>query len=175
MVLPRDPRALRACYFDPLDRILEPFCQPCRLDHSYSCDNRSPQLATEALLCGGQVLECWDEDLPDPQFHLPIDCPFLLRRANDRLGFRYWQGPGPVNTYLEEGHIGRFIVLLQSFILPSFVFVLAPVRLIVTAGEIQFPRQSLPRAPRRYFWRLIILFMRTVIGIGVLCHSNGPR
>lgn len=94
---------------------------------------------------------------------------------HDRLGFRYWKDPGPVNTYLEEGHIGRFIALLQSFVLSSFAFVLAPEQLIVTAGEMQSPRKNLPRAARRYFWRLIILFMPTVIGIGVVCPSNDPR
>ncbi|KAF4807993.1 putative proline-specific permease put4 [Colletotrichum siamense] len=94
---------------------------------------------------------------------------------HDRVGFRYWKDPGPVNTYLEEGDIGRFIALLQSFVLASFAFVLAPEQLIVTAGEMQSPRQNLPRAAKRYFWRLIILFMPTVIGIGVVCPSNDPR
>lgn len=92
---------------------------------------------------------------------------------HDRIGFWYWKDPGPVNTYLEEGHIGRFIALLQSFVLASFAFVLAPEQLIVTAGEMQSPRQNLPRAARRYFWRLIILFMPTVIA-GVVCPSNDP-
>lgn len=94
---------------------------------------------------------------------------------HDRLGFRYWRDPGPVNTYLEDGHVGRFISLLQSFVLASFAFVLAPEQLIVTAGEMQSPRQNLPRAARRYFWRMVILFMPTVIGIGVVCPSDDPR
>lgn len=94
---------------------------------------------------------------------------------HDRLGFRYWKDPGPVNTYLEEGDIGRFVALLQPFVLASFAFVLAPEQLIVTTGEMQSPRQNLPRAAKRSFWRLIILFMPTVIGIGVVCPSNDPR
>ncbi|KAF9875762.1 amino acid permease [Colletotrichum karsti] len=94
---------------------------------------------------------------------------------HDRLGFRYWKDPGPVNTYIEEGDAGRFIALLQSFILASFAFVLCPEQLIVTAGEMQSPRLNLPRAARRYIWRLIILFMPTIIGIGVVCPSNDPR
>ncbi|KAK2730805.1 proline permease [Colletotrichum kahawae] len=99
----------------------------------------------------------------------------IIGPDHDRLGFRYWKDPGPVNFYLEEGHIGRFVALLQSFVLAPFAFVLAPEQLIVTAGEMQSPRQNLPRAARRYFWRLIILFMPTVIGIGVVCPSNNPR
>ncbi|KAH9232558.1 hypothetical protein K456DRAFT_1750919 [Colletotrichum gloeosporioides 23] len=99
----------------------------------------------------------------------------ILGPNHDRLGFRYWKDPGPVNTYLEEGDIGRFVALLQSFVLASFAFVLAPEQLIVTAGEMQSPRQNLPRAAKRYFWRLFILFMPTVIGLGVVCPSNDPR
>ena len=28
----------------------------------------------------------------------------------DRIGFRYWDHPGPMNTYLEPGALGRFLV-----------------------------------------------------------------
>ncbi|KAF7548844.1 hypothetical protein G7Z17_g6789 [Cylindrodendrum hubeiense] len=94
---------------------------------------------------------------------------------HDRLGFRYWNNPGAVREYIEVGGLGRFIALLQSFVLASFAFVLAPEQLIVTAGEMQSPRRNLPRAARRYLWRLIILFIPTVIGIGVVCPSNDPR
>lgn len=93
---------------------------------------------------------------------------------HDMLGFRYWKDPGPVNTYIVEGDGGRFVALLQSFVLASFAFVLAPEQLIVTAGEMQSPRKNLPRAARRYFWRLVVLFMPTVLGIGVVCPSNDP-
>ncbi|KAF6836758.1 proline permease [Colletotrichum plurivorum] len=93
----------------------------------------------------------------------------------DRLGFRYWMHPGPVNTYIEEGHAGRFIALLQSFVLASFAFVLVPEQLIVTAGEMQSPRHNLPRAARRFAWRLIVLFMPTVVAVGIVCPSNDPR
>lgn len=93
----------------------------------------------------------------------------------DRLGFRFWQDPGAVNAYIVGGDTGRFVALLQSLVLASFAFVLAPEQLIVTAGEMQSPRSNLPKAARRYFWRLIILFIPTVIGIGVVCPSNDPR
>ncbi|KAM5344373.1 hypothetical protein ACJ41O_012910 [Fusarium nematophilum] len=94
---------------------------------------------------------------------------------HDKLYFRYWKDPGPVNTYLKDGGVGRLVALLQSFVLASFAFVLAPEQLIVTAGEMQSPRYNLPRAARRYIWRLVILFMPSVLGIGVVCASNDPR
>ncbi|KAL9565569.1 hypothetical protein ACKAV7_010298 [Fusarium commune] len=75
----------------------------------------------------------------------------------DALYFRYWKDPGPVNTYIVEGDAGRLVALLQSFVLASFAFVLAPEQRIVTAGEMQSPRYNLPRAARRYIWRLIVL------------------
>ncbi|KAH7145238.1 amino acid permease-domain-containing protein [Fusarium sp. MPI-SDFR-AT-0072] len=73
----------------------------------------------------------------------------------DALYFRYWKDPGPVNTYIVEGDAGRLVALLQSFVLASFAFVLAPEQRIVTAGEMQSPRYNLSRAARRYIWRLI--------------------
>nr|RBQ97184.1 hypothetical protein FVER53263_07043 [Fusarium verticillioides] len=75
----------------------------------------------------------------------------------DALYFRYWKDPGP------------------SFVLASFAFVLAPEQLIVTAGEMQSPRYNLPRAARRHIWRLVVLFMPSVLGIGVVCSPNDPR
>ncbi|KAM0262209.1 hypothetical protein ACHAPA_009383 [Fusarium lateritium] len=91
---------------------------------------------------------------------------------HDPLYFRYWANPRPVNTYIQDGAAGRLVALLQSFVLASFAFVLAPEQLIVTAGEMQSPRYNLPRAAKRYIWRLIILFIPSVIGIGVVCASN---
>ncbi|RSL72935.1 hypothetical protein CEP53_000965 [Fusarium sp. AF-6] len=92
---------------------------------------------------------------------------------HDPLYFRYWKNPGPVNTYIIEGDAGRLVALLQSFVLASLAFVLAPEQLIVTAGEMQSPRYNLPRAARRYVWRLIILFMPSVLGIGVVSITAG--
>ncbi|KAH8736310.1 amino acid permease/ SLC12A domain-containing protein [Ilyonectria robusta] len=94
---------------------------------------------------------------------------------NDKLYFRYWKNPGPANTYIKDGDSGRLIALLQSFVSASFAFVLAPEQLIVTAGEMQSPRYNLPRAARRYIWRLVILFMPSVFGISIVCASNDPR
>ncbi|KAM0327059.1 hypothetical protein ACHAQA_006182 [Verticillium albo-atrum] len=92
----------------------------------------------------------------------------------DMLGFRYWVDPGATNTYIVGGSPGRLVAFLNALVLASFAFVLAPEQLIVTGGEMQSPRRNLPRAARRYFWRLIILFIPTVIGIGVVCPSNHP-
>ncbi|RBR04441.1 hypothetical protein FVER53590_29410 [Fusarium verticillioides] len=39
----------------------------------------------------------------------------------------------------------------------------------------QSPRYNLPRAARRHIWRLVVLFMPSVLGIGVVCSPNDPR
>ncbi|WAO94390.1 Amino acid permease [Fusarium falciforme] len=94
--------------------------------------------------------------------------------THDALYFRFWKDPGAVNTYIVDDGVGYFISLLQSFVLASFAFVLAPEQLIVTAGEMQNPRRNLPRAARRYLWRFIILYIPAVLGISVICASDDP-
>ncbi|VUC25584.1 unnamed protein product [Clonostachys rosea] len=94
---------------------------------------------------------------------------------HDPLYFRYWASPGPFNTFIAEGNSGRFIAFLKSFVLASFAFVLAPEQLIVTAGEMQAPRHNLPKASRRYLWRLVILFIPTGLAISVICPFDEPR
>ncbi|KAF4443189.1 AAT family amino acid transporter [Fusarium austroafricanum] len=91
------------------------------------------------------------------------------------LGFTYWNNPGATNTYILEGDTGRFLALLRCFALASFAFVLAPEYLIVTAGEMQSPRQNLPKAARRYVWRLILLFIPLMICIGIVCPYDDPQ
>lgn len=93
----------------------------------------------------------------------------------DMLGFRYWKDPGATREFLVEGSPGRLVAFLNAVVLASFAFVLAPEQLIVTGGEMQSPRENLPKAARRYIWRLIILFIPTVIGIGVVCPSDHPK
>jgi amino acid transporter len=89
-----------------------------------------------------------------------------------RTGFGYWNDPGATNTYILEGDTGRFLAFLRCLALSSFAFVLAPEYMIVTAGEMQSPRYNLPRAAKRYIWRMIILFIPMMIMIGMICPYN---
>lgn len=93
---------------------------------------------------------------------------------HDFLEFRYWRNPGPINAHVVDGSAGYLVAFLQSTVLASFAFVLAPEQLIVTGGEMQSPRHNLPRAARRYFWRLVILFMPCVLGVGIVCAYDNP-
>ncbi|KAF2710369.1 hypothetical protein K504DRAFT_430834 [Pleomassaria siparia CBS 279.74] len=92
--------------------------------------------------------------------------------SHDRLGFRYWKDPGPVNTYLKGGDTGRFLALLSTLVLSAFPFTFAPELLVATGGEMRSPRRNLPVAARRYIYRLVIFYIGCVLSISVICPSN---
>ena len=89
-----------------------------------------------------------------------------------RLGFHYWKTPGAANTYLVEGHAGRFVALLQTIVLSAFAFLFAPELIVTTAGEVESPRKNIPRAARRFFYRLVIFYVFGALAIGVICPSD---
>ncbi|KAI8659067.1 Amino acid permease [Fusarium sp. Ph1] len=93
---------------------------------------------------------------------------------HELLGFKYWNNPGATRPYIKEGDLGLFLALLRCLALASFAFVLNPEYLIVTAGEMQSPRFNLPRASRRFFWRLVFLFIPLMVTIGISCPYNDP-
>ncbi|KAF2090789.1 histidine permease [Saccharata proteae CBS 121410] len=88
--------------------------------------------------------------------------------SHDRLGFRYWEHPGAVNTYMYPGNLGRFLALLSTLVLSAFPFAFAPELLIVTGGEMESPRHNLPIAARRYIYRLVFFYVGCVLCIGVI-------
>ena len=95
--------------------------------------------------------------------------------SRDRLGFRYWNNPGAAHPYIKTGDTGRFISFWETLILSVFPFTFAPELLVVTGGEMESPRRNLPIASRRYFYRLVIFYVLSVLAIGVTCPSNDPR
>lgn len=95
--------------------------------------------------------------------------------SHDRLGFRYWQHPGAANTLILEGGTGLFISFWSTLVSCVFPFTFAPELIIVTGGEMESPRRNLPKAARRYFYRLCFFYIGSVLAIGVICPSNDPR
>lgn len=94
---------------------------------------------------------------------------------HDRLGFRYWKNPGAANTYIVEGSIGYFVSFWSTLVSCVFPFTFAPELIIVTGGEMESPRRNLPKAAKRYFYRLVFFYVTAVLCIGVTCPSNEPR
>ncbi|KAL4734834.1 amino acid permease/ SLC12A domain-containing protein [Aspergillus similis] len=91
-----------------------------------------------------------------------------------RLGFHYWKDPGAMNTYLvtSNENTGRFIGLLQCIVKSAIAFIFAPELIIVTAGEMESPRRNVPKAGRRYIYRLVIFYLLGALAIGVICSSQ---
>ncbi|KAI1393982.1 amino acid permease/ SLC12A domain-containing protein [Hypoxylon trugodes] len=92
--------------------------------------------------------------------------------SHTRLGFWYWQDPGPVKEYLVGGAGGRFCAFLFTLIYSCFSFNFSPELVIITAGEMQSPRKNLPRAALHFTWRLVIFYALGALAISVICRSD---
>ncbi|RAL13413.1 proline permease PrnB [Aspergillus homomorphus CBS 101889] len=92
-----------------------------------------------------------------------------------RLGFHYWKDPGVMNTYLADGDAGRFVGLLQCVVKSAIAFIFAPELIVISGGEMESPRRNLPKAARRYIYRLVIFYILGALAIGVICSSNAPQ
>lgn len=79
--------------------------------------------------------------------------------SRDRLGFRYWKNPGAANPFILEGSVGLFISFWSTLVSCVFPFTFAPELIIVTGGEMESPRRNLPKAARRYFYRLVFFYV----------------
>ncbi|OAA64924.1 Amino acid/polyamine transporter I [Cordyceps fumosorosea ARSEF 2679] len=95
--------------------------------------------------------------------------------AHEPLYFSNWTaGAGPVNTYLVDGGVGRLCAFVGTLTFSVYAFIFAPEMLVATAGEMQSPRRNMPRATKRYFWRLVVFYLLGVLAIGVLVRGDNP-
>ncbi|KAI0199492.1 amino acid permease [Astrocystis sublimbata] len=90
--------------------------------------------------------------------------------SGDRIGFRYWVAPGPMNEYLVGGALGRFLAFWKVFIQATFSYGGSEM-VVIAAGETEDPRRNIPKAIRRVFWR-IALFYVLAIFLVTLCVSS---
>lgn len=86
---------------------------------------------------------------------------------HDPLYFRYWSHPGAFNTYLAGGETGQFLGVWYATIRAAFSFILSPELLTRTAGECEAPRRNLPKATRRFIYRLLAFYVLGTLVIGV--------
>ncbi|KAK4902066.1 hypothetical protein LTR27_000968 [Elasticomyces elasticus] len=96
---------------------------------------------------------------------------------HDRLGFRYWEplNPGAFKPYLVEGNTGRFLAYWTAFVRAGFAFILSPELIALAAGETVAPRRNIPKAARRYVWRLALFYGLGSLAIGVIVPYNDSR
>ena len=93
---------------------------------------------------------------------------------NDRLGFRYWKDPGAFNSYPKPGlgHTGKFLAFWTALIRSGFAFILSPETIAITAGESKAPRRNIPRASKRFVYRLIVFYVLGTLVVSVIVASN---
>ncbi|KAK3072312.1 hypothetical protein LTR53_007045 [Teratosphaeriaceae sp. CCFEE 6253] len=97
--------------------------------------------------------------------------------THDRLGFRYWEPghPGAFKPYLTNGNTGRFLAYWTAFVRAGFAFILSPELIALAAGETVAPRRNIPKAARRYVWRLALFYGLGSLAIGVIVPYDDPR
>lgn len=90
-----------------------------------------------------------------------------------RLGFHFWKSPYVAGrTYIVGGDAGRFVALLECVVLSAFAFIFAPELVIIGSGEMESPRRNIPRASRRFFYRLIFFYVLGTLAITIICPST---
>ncbi|KAF5249035.1 hypothetical protein FANTH_5628 [Fusarium anthophilum] len=90
------------------------------------------------------------------------------------LAFKFWRNPGPIRASIQRGSPGYAIAFFRVLVQAAFPFVFAPELLVTTGGEMKNPVVQLPRAARRYIWRLVIFYLLGALAIGVICPSDNP-
>lgn len=93
---------------------------------------------------------------------------------HDRIGFRFWDHPGPMNEYLRPGALGRFLAFWKVFIQATFSYGGSEM-VVIAAGETENPRRNIPKAVRRVFWRIAIFYVLSILLIGMCVSSTDPR
>ncbi|KAF7552772.1 hypothetical protein G7Z17_g4099 [Cylindrodendrum hubeiense] len=93
---------------------------------------------------------------------------------HDMLGFRYWR-EDPVHEWIVAGDGGRLSGFVATVAWSVGPFAFAPELLVICGGEMANPRQNLPTAGRRYFYRLILFYILGSLAISMICDSNSPR
>ncbi|KOS16760.1 putative proline-specific permease [Escovopsis weberi] len=94
--------------------------------------------------------------------------------TGETIGFRYWHHPGPMNEYLREGSLGRFLAFVKVFIQATFAYGGSEI-VVVASGETQDPRRNIRRSIRRVFWRITIFYVLSVFLVGLCVSSRDPR
>jgi len=93
----------------------------------------------------------------------------------DRIGFRYWENPGPfVQFHGISGAWGRFLGLWAVMTQAAFSFIGTEI-VAIAAGEAKNPRRNLPKAIRRVYIRILLFYIGGVFIIGLLVPSNDPN
>ncbi|KAL8354950.1 hypothetical protein RB601_000643 [Gaeumannomyces tritici] len=86
----------------------------------------------------------------------------------ERIGFLYWHSPGAIKPYLVEGSTGNFLAYWAAFVQAGFAFITSPELIALASGETVAPRRNIPKAARRFIWRLAIFYGLGSLMVGVI-------
>ena len=87
-------------------------------------------------------------------------------------GFWYWDHPGAFVEYNATGSTGRFLGYWHALVSAGFAFITSPELIAIAAGESVAPRRNIPKAARRFVWRLAIFYGVSSLLIGILVPSD---
>ncbi|KAF2968211.1 hypothetical protein GQX73_g5377 [Xylaria multiplex] len=95
---------------------------------------------------------------------------------HDPLYFRYWGvAPGAAIPFIGEGDWGRFLAFWTAFARAGFSFITSPELIALSAGETVAPRRNIPKAARRFVWRLAVFYGLGSLIIGIIVPHNEDR
>ena len=76
--------------------------------------------------------------------------------------------------FLGNGFSGSFLTMLGVFLIAGFSF--QGTELIgITAGESENPKESIPKAVKQVFWRILIFYILAILVIGLLVPYTSPE
>lgn len=70
--------------------------------------------------------------------------------------------------------MGKFLAFWTSLIRSGFAFILSPESITIAAGESEAPRRNIPKASKRFIYRLIVFYVLGTLVISVIVASNDP-
>ncbi|KAK2464007.1 hypothetical protein APHAL10511_003951 [Amanita phalloides] len=92
---------------------------------------------------------------------------------HDRIGFRYWKHPGPLNRagLVKNINTDRFLAWLSVIVQAAFSF--QGMELVaIAASETENPRRNISKAVKRVFYRITIFYILGILMIGMLVAFN---
>jgi len=92
-----------------------------------------------------------------------------------RLGFQYYNDPGAFIPYMAPGNTGKFLAYWTAFVRAGFAFITSPELIALAAGETVAPRRNIPKAARRFIWRLAIFYGVSSLILGTIVPSSDDR
>jgi amino acid transporter len=75
---------------------------------------------------------------------------------------------------LVPGNTGKFLAFWTAFSRAGFAFITSPELIAISAGETIAPRRNIPKAARRFVYRLAIFYGLGSLVIGVIVPRNDP-